>query len=193
MGRALIPPALVARDLLKRTGNGSPAISRRGSPSSTSVRRTGLMLRTPNESESPARLTADLLRTSSRRDVETPRPAPSLVRTRPQYGRAAPKENTHGEVPAAQALPRRSGSRRRLRTDGPVDAGGDRRARAVHARLRGQVGGHRRVRGRPGAVPAGNVRTVRRGGPAAGHRRPVRGDQGPDRRVDGDRRGDLRA
>ena len=29
--------------------------------------------------------------------------------------------------------------------------------------------------------------------PAAGHRRPVRRDQGPDRRVDGDRRGDVRA
>ena len=30
-------------------------------------------------------------------------------------------------------------------------------------------------------------------GATAGHRRPVRGDQGPDRRLDGDRRRDLRA
>ena len=37
-------------------------------------------------------------------------------------------------------------------------------------------------------VARGHVRPVRRRGPAAGHRRAVRGDQGPDRRLDGDRR-----
>ena len=41
--------------------------------------------------------------------------------------------------------------------------------------------------------PGGHVRPLRRRGPAAGHRRPVRRDQGPDRRLDGDRRGHLRA
>ena len=33
--------------------------------------------------------------------------------------------------------------------------------------------------------PGGHVRPVRRRGPAAGHRRAVRRDQGPDRRLDG--------
>src|SRR5664280_991320 len=103
------------------------------------------------------------------------------------------RENRYGQVPTAQALPRRSGSRRRHRPDGPVGADGSRRAYAVHARLRGQVGGHGRVRGRPGAVPGGSVRAIRRRGPAAGHRRPVRRDQGPDRRVVRDRCGDVRA
>ena len=41
--------------------------------------------------------------------------------------------------------------------------------------------------------PGGHVRPVRRRGPAAGHRRPVRGDQGPDRRLDDHRRRVLRA
>ncbi len=39
-----------------------------------------------------------------------------------------------------------------------------------------------------GAVAGGHVRAVRRRGQAAGDRRAVRGDQGPDRRLDGDRR-----
>ena len=42
-------------------------------------------------------------------------------------------------------------------------------------------------------APGGHVRPLRRRGAAAGHRRPVRGDQGPDRRLDGDRRRQLRA
>src|SRR5664279_2260012 len=37
------------------------------------------------------------------------------------------------------------------------------------------------------ALCRGHVRPVRRGGPTAGHRRALRGDQGPDRRLDGDR------
>ncbi len=45
----------------------------------------------------------------------------------------------------------------------------------------------------PGAVPGGHVRPLRRRGPAAGHRRPVRGDQGPDRRLADHRRGVVRA
>ena len=36
--------------------------------------------------------------------------------------------------------------------------------------------------------PEGTFVRVRRRGAAAGHRRPVRRDQGPDRRLDGDRR-----
>jgi hypothetical protein len=44
------------------------------------------------------------------------------------------------------------------------------------ARLR-----YRQVRRRSGALPGGHVRPLRRRGAAAGHRGPVRGDQGPGR------------
>ncbi len=74
-----------------------------------------------------------------------------------------------------------------------MDAGGGFGPHPVHARLRRSARGHRRVRRRSGALPGGHVRPLRRRGAAAGHRRPVRGDQGPDRRLDGDRRRDLRA
>ena len=43
------------------------------------------------------------------------------------------------------------------------------------------------------AVPAGHVRPLRRRRTPSCYRRPVRGDQGPDRRVDDHRRRDLRA
>src|SRR6185437_14911349 len=65
--------------------------------------------------------------------------------------------------------------------------------RAVHAGLGRATRGHGRVRRRSGALPGGHVRPLRRRGTAAGHRWPVRGDQGPDRRLDGDRRRQLRA
>src|ERR687894_223209 len=42
-------------------------------------------------------------------------------------------------------------------------------------------------------APEGDVRPVGGPGPPAGHRRPVRRDQGPHRRLDGDRRRQLRA
>src|SRR5215204_2366962 len=97
-----------------------------------------------------------------------------------------------GQVLVAQALPRRPGSGER-RAHGPMDAGGDLGPRAVHGRLRSPASGHRRVRGRSGARSRGDVRPVRRRGSPAGHRWPVRRDQGPDRRLDGDRRRQLRA
>src|SRR4051794_16869166 len=108
-------------------------------------------------------------------------------------GRATPKERHHGQVPAAQALPRRPGARRGHRPDGSVGAGGGRRTRPVDARLRDQARGDGRVREPPGALPGGHLRPLRRRGPAAGHRRAVRGDEGPDRRLADHRRGDLRA
>ena len=107
-----------------------------------------------------------------------------------QTGRATTKENDH-EVPAAEALPRRSGPGRRLPADGPMDAGGGRRPHAVHARLRRPPGGDGRVRRRPGAGARGRVRALRRRGAPAGDRRPVRRDQGPHRRLDDHRRGVL--
>ena len=79
------------------------------------------------------------------------------------------------------------------RADGPVDAGGGRRARPVHARLRGPPGGDGRVRRQPGAGARGRVRAVRRRRAPAGDRRAVRRDQGPHRRLDGHRRGVLGA
>src|SRR4051794_21832628 len=98
----------------------------------------------------------------------------------------------HGQVPAAQALPRRPGRGER-RADGEVGARGDHRPPAVHGRLRGQARGDRRVRRRPGALPRGHVGPVRRRGPPAGHRRAVRRDQGPHRRLDDHRRRQPRA
>src|ERR671935_1838809 len=111
---------------------------------------------------------------------------------RDQDGRTSTEEKHDGQVPAAQALPRRSGSGQR-RAHGPVDAGGDLGACAVHGRLRGPAQGDGRVRRRSGARPRGDVGPVRRRGAPAGHRRPVRRDQGPHRRLDGDRRRQLRA
>ena len=98
----------------------------------------------------------------------------------------------HGQVPVAQALPRRTGGRQR-RPDGPVDARRGRGAHPVHERLRRSARGHRRVHRRAGAVARRRVGPLRRRGPPAGDRRPVRRDEGPDRRVDGDRRRQLRA
>src|SRR5581483_6105614 len=60
-------------------------------------------------------------------------------------------------------------------------------------RLGGPARGDRRVRRGPGAGTGGRLGPVRRRGAAAGHRRPVRRDQGPHRRLDGDRRRQLRA
>ena len=77
------------------------------------------------------------------------------------------------------------------RADGPLDAGGGRRAHPVHARLRGPPGGDGRVRRRPGAGARGRVGAVRRRGAPTGDRWSVRRDQGPHRRLDGHRRGVL--
>src|SRR4051794_4407339 len=107
-------------------------------------------------------------------------------------GRTSTEENDDGQVPAAQALPGRPDAGQR-RADGEVDARGDLGAHAVHARLRRSAREHRRVRRRPGAGAGGVVGPVRRRGAASGHRRPVRRDQGPHRRLDGDRRRQLRA
>src|SRR3954464_7213749 len=107
-------------------------------------------------------------------------------------GRTSTEENDDGQVPAAQALPGRPDAGQR-RADGEVDARGDPGAHAVHARLRRSAREHRRVRRRPGAGAGGVVGPVRRRGPASGHRRPVRRDQGPHRRLEGDRRRQPRA
>src|SRR5690348_4916310 len=107
-------------------------------------------------------------------------------------GSQSTEENHDGQVPAAQALPRRPGPGER-RADGQVDAGGDLGPHPVHERLGGPARGHRRVRRRPGARPRGRVGPVRRRGAAAGYRRPVRRDQGPHRRLDDHRRRQLRA
>src|SRR5690242_9831983 len=106
-------------------------------------------------------------------------------------GSQSTEENHDGQVPAAQALPRRPGPGQR-RADGQVDAGGDLGPHPVHERLGGPPRGDRRVRRRPGARPRGRVGPVRRRGAAAGHRRPVRRDQGPHRRLDDHRRRQLR-
>ena len=108
-------------------------------------------------------------------------------------GRAAHTQGEHhGQVPVAQALPRRAGTRQRG-PDGPVDARRGRGPHPVHERLRNPAREHRRVRRRAGAVARRRVGPLRRRGAAAGDRRPVRRDEGPDRRLDGDRRRQLRA
>src|SRR5215207_4020667 len=111
---------------------------------------------------------------------------------RDRMGRTSTEEKHDGQVLAAQALPRRPGFGQRC-ADGSVDAGGGLGPRAVHARLRGPARGDRRVRRRTGTRARGDVRPLRRRGSPAGHRRPVRRDQGPHRRLDGDRRRQLRA
>ena len=68
-------------------------------------------------------------------------------------GRTRTEENHHGQVPAAQALPRRPGCGQR-RTHGPVDAGGDLGPRAVHA-----------ATSRPGSRGPASSSTVRRSPP----------------------------
>src|SRR5262245_26757273 len=97
------------------------------------------------------------------------------------------KGESHGEVLAPHALPRRAGGRQR-RADGPVDAHRDRGARPVHERIRGPAGKQRRVRRQPGAGARRRLGPLRRRGQAPGDRRPVRGDQGPDRGLDDHRR-----
>lgn len=89
------------------------------------------------------------------------------VRLRPRGGRdhngsqEYRGENHDGQVPAAEALPRRPGIGQR-RTDGPVEPGGDLGASAVHERLRGPAGEDGRVRRRPSARTRGSVGPLRR-------------------------------
>ena len=85
-------------------------------------------------------------------------------------------------------------ARGQRRADGPVDAGGGLgrtcsscRTSPLGSRAPGEFVDSQAL------SPGGHVRPLRRRGAAAGHRRPVRRDQGPDRRLDGDRRRDLRA
>lgn len=143
----------------------------------------------PHEAAHPGSATrAKKLRTAMSRTRDRLRPRGESDHNGPHRHRG----EHHGQVPAAQALPRRS-RRGQRRAHGPVDAGGDLGARAVHERLRGPTGEERRVRRWSGARPRGDVGAVRRRGAPAGHRRSLRRDQGPHRRLDGDRRRQPRA
>src|SRR6202171_2970497 len=76
----------------------------------------------------------------------------------------------HGQVPVAQALPRRAGARQRC-PDGPVEARRGRGTRPVHERLRSSAREQRRVHRRTGAVPRRPGGPLRRRGGAGGERR----------------------
>ena len=107
--------------------------------------------------------------------------APSPGWTRPQW--AAPdKENRDAEVPDPQALPRQ---RPATVNDVPMDQWTPEEVDA-HMKFMDDFGkrleAERRVRRRAGAVAGGRVRPGGRAGPAD-HRRAVRRDQGPHRRV----------
>src|SRR3546814_5013177 len=68
--------------------------------------------------------------------------------------------------------------------DGPVEARRGRRTHPVHERLRSSAREQRRVHRRTGAVARRRVGPLRRRGAAARDRRPVRRDEGLDRRID---------
>ena len=116
------------------------------------------------------------------------------LRPRGAFGRRADltQGEHHGQVPVAQALPRRAGGRQRC-PDGPVAARRGRCTHPVHERLRSSAREQRRVHRRTGTVARRRVGPVRRRGAAARDRRPVRRDEGLDRWMDGDRRRQLRA
>ncbi len=106
------------------------------------------------------------------------------------------KENLMAkQVSAAQALPRRArrpGPERRA--DGPVDAGGEGfRPHAVHVQdFIARLEGSGEFVDSQALSPEGTFVRYDVAGSTSGHRRPVRGDQGPHRRLDGDRRRHLR-
>src|SRR5947199_8103590 len=140
------------------------------------------LLRSDSSSEISCRIPGD--------DVENSGPAPSQGCTRPA-GPTSQGEHD-GQVPVAQALPRRAGARQRC-PDGPVEARRGRGPHPFHVRPRRSAREQRGVHRRTGAVARRRVGPLRRRGAAAGDRRPVRRDEGLDRGMDGDRRRQLRA
>ena len=117
-------------------------------------RLTGMGHRGPREATPPGRGRLCLApRRRHRAACPTPRqltasPAMSRIRSllRPRVnaasGAAVTQGEHHGQVPVAQALPRRAGARER-HPDGPVDARRGRGARPVHERLRHPARGQR--------------------------------------------------